>query len=380
MNSKGIAFGMGIVLAVLAAFTASAVADNIGRFDPQHGSAETGEYVPVIVYADIEEGCDLAGSGLTLIFNPEHIDIYSLDFACDDNSPTGPDQYCWGSLDVNDTYKENGYIWAFTGDPLESVYVEVPPPAHWEWQSMIYNGIEGPLENLEMYRIWVHTESDDTPGVSRLEFGSEMFPEGCPPCQKSKWYNYSGCPIPTTFINGTFTHEGEIPSETYEKELVSGWNLISLPLTATDMTVSNVIDTSLSGSYDELYKYNATKHNFVSLSSTDTIANGVGYFINMTAGDTWTYSGSASNSMNVGLSDGLNMVSWLNCSKDIVSDEALSSIDGNYYYVARWNAATQEFETYNPVAPDGCNDFTMLDRGEGYFISMKAGDTLEEGC
>ncbi|MCK4529478.1 hypothetical protein KAW18_19110, partial [candidate division WOR-3 bacterium] len=113
----------------------------------------------------------------------------------------------------------------------------------------------------------------------------------------------------------TFTCTGEVPPETFSKPLVAGWNLISLPLTNdTDMTVANIIDTSLSGNYSELHKYDTTTHSFVSLSSSDTMENGVGYFIHMTADDTWTYSGSAYTSMSVSLSEGLNMVGWLNCS------------------------------------------------------------------
>jgi len=69
------------------------------------------------------------------------------------------------------------------------------------------------------------------------------------------------------------------------------------------------------------------------------VENGVGYFIHMTSADTWTYTGSAYTDMNISLQQGLNMIGWLNCSKPI--DDALSSIDGDYWYVARWNATAQ---------------------------------------
>jgi hypothetical protein len=82
--------------------------------------------------------------------------------------------------------------------------------------------------------------------------------------------------------------------------------------------------------------------------------------------------------MNEGLSQGLNMVGSLNCTKDV--SDALSSIAGSYNYVARWNANAQEFEIYNPAAPSVFNDFSELERGEGYFISAKAADTLSESC
>ncbi|MBN1761939.1 MAG: hypothetical protein JW878_02505 [Methanomicrobia archaeon] len=182
--------------------------------------------------------------------------------------------------------------------------------------------------------------------------------------------------VPFTTDNGTFACTA--PPEPFSKDLVAGWNLISLPLLADDMTVANIIDTSLSGSYDALFRYDAGTHAFVQLASGDTMANGVGYFIHMTAADTWSYTGGAYTSMNIDLSQGLNMPGWLNCTKDIT--DGLSAIDGGYNYVARWNATTQEFETFNPVAPSVFNDFSELERGEGYFISAKTAGTITEAC
>jgi len=49
MNRKKIALGIGIVLVVLAAFTASAAADNVFYLVPQNSTAEPGEEVTVWV-------------------------------------------------------------------------------------------------------------------------------------------------------------------------------------------------------------------------------------------------------------------------------------------------------------------------------------------
>jgi len=179
-----------------------------------------------------------------------------------------------------------------------------------------------------------------------------------------------------TWIDSSITVTG--PQETFSRELVEGWNLISLPLTADNMTVANIIDKSLSGKYDALYRYDAVNKSWVAMDSSDVMENGVGYFIHMTSAGTWTYQGSAYLSMSVPLEQGLNMIGWLNCSKDI--SNALSSIEGDYWYVARWNATAQKFEVYNPVAPPEFNDFTTMERGEGYFISMKSAGTLTESC
>ena len=191
------------------------------------------------------------------------------------------------------------------------------------------------------------------------------------------WDEYFDEIFDVIWIESTFNCPCPTP-ETFTKDLVEGWNLISLPLyNATDMTVANIM-SSVSGLYDALYRYDASAHSWVPLSSSDTMENGVGYFIHMTSADTWTYTGMAYKQMNVSLEPGLNMVGWVNCSENI--SDALSSIAGDYWYVARWNATAQKFEVYNPVAPNGFNDFDTMERGEGYFISMKSAETLTASC
>ena len=155
------------------------------------------------------------------------------------------------------------------------------------------------------------------------------------------------------------------------KTLYAGWNLISLPLDPEDNSASAVLSTV---PYDAVYGYNATSKQF---ESADVMDPGTGYFVNATAESTWTYSGTAYTSVDVSLKQGLNMVGWLNCSKDI---DALSSISGDYYYLEYWNTSTQEFDVYNPAAPSAFNDFTTMDRGTGYFISAKQESALSENC
>ena len=176
--------------------------------------------------------------------------------------------------------------------------------------------------------------------------------------------------IGTTY-NGTFICGKE---ETFSKDLYEGWNLVSLPLTPADNSASAVL-SSVSENYDAVYKYNVSSHSFVIANTMDP---GTGYFINMTANDTWTYEGMSYESIDVELSQGLNMLGWLNCTKDI--SDALSSIENNYRYVARWNAISQSYEVYVPGAPEVFNDFTELERGEGYWIVAKQNCTLTGSC
>jgi len=218
----------------------------------------------------------------------------------------------------------------------------------------------------------MYVVANGTPGVSRFDVGFEQFPDGCPDCQKTKFSCFGARDF--TPINGTFTHIGQ--PELFEKGLVKDWNLISLPLTASDMTVASVF-ASVSGNYSAVHRYDAETKHFMALNGTNVLEYGVGYFIYMTSADTWTYEGTAYSSMSVDLEQGLNMVGWLNGTKDI--EDALSSIEGKYRYAARWNSTTDKFEVYVPNAPAEFNDFNTMEQGRSYFVSMKVdGETLSE--
>ena len=187
-------------------------------------------------------------------------------------------------------------------------------------------------------------------------------------------------PDNVTLVDGTFICGAAPPLATFEKGLVAGWNMISLPLyNETDMTVTTIIGDSLSGSYSDLYSYNASTDDFVALGSSDTMQNGLGYFIYMTTIDTWIYSGIPYNRVEVSLSEGLNCIGWTNTSANINATEenALGSITDKYNYVAQWNnAPSPKYEVYEQHAPDVFNDFWALERGGGYWIAANEDCTL----
>ncbi len=176
--------------------------------------------------------------------------------------------------------------------------------------------------------------------------------------------------------NGTF--ECSKPSEeTFSKTFYEGWNSVSLPLTVSNNSTSNVL-ASVWDNVSAVYRYNATSKQFDSVYEA-VMDPGEGYFVHVSQDCTWGYSGGTPyTSMSIELKQGLNMIGWLNCSKPI--SDGLSSIADNYYYVARWNAEEQKFKVFNPVAPPVFNDFSELKRGEGYFVSTKADTMLSESC
>jgi len=330
-----------MVLAVLAVLTAPAAADyNIFHLVPEDSSCDPGEDVTVWVKVNTSYN-DINGVQASIIFDPSIVNVTNV------VEGANPDWYMWDWHIFN--LHGYTYVKITSSDPM---------------------GAFGPGE-LDIGKMTLRCEA---PGISSLHFAnaSEVTEEDMtmivnPTHTNGIW--------PITTEDGTFTCLA--PQETYSKDLVGGWNLISLPLTADDMTVSSVF-SSVAGKYDALYSYDATTHSWVALGDDDTLENGVGYFIHMTESGTWTYQGSAYTAMSISLESGLNMVGWLNCSKPI--DDALSSIEGNYRYVARWNSTAHKFEVYVPGAPSGFNDFNTMERGEGYFISMKTSDTLTASC
>jgi hypothetical protein len=185
---------------------------------------------------------------------------------------------------------------------------------------------------------------------------------------------FDGSPKYMSILNsGSCTVTAE---ETFSKTLYEGWNLISLPLDPAEDGIASAVLSTVS--YNAVYQYNATSKHFESIESTDVMNPGTGYFVHATADCIWKYNGTANTSMDVLLEPGLTMVGWLNCSKGI--DDALSSISGDYYYVARWNTSAQKFEVFNPAAPTMFNDFTAMDQGTGYFISAKQDCAISESC
>ena len=172
--------------------------------------------------------------------------------------------------------------------------------------------------------------------------------------------------------NWNTTIEIEWPGETFEKDLESGWNLVSLPLMPEDNSTSAVLN-SINTKYDAVMKYTPG----TGFEDADTMDPEIGYFINITdaAGATWTYEGEAYEQMTADLSAGLNCVGWVN-ETDSALPGALNSIAGNYNYVAQWNAGTQSYEVFVAGAPDEFNDFDTIERGEGYFIAATTSCTL----
>jgi hypothetical protein len=203
MNKTKTVLGIGIVLAVLAVLPAMAAAEiNVSYFEPQHSSAETGDYDAVTIGFNLTEDAELRGAQIQLQFDPALVDI--PDGYCVKGCPPAAEgEHCWETAIFNHDWTHNGYMWMVISRPQVAVWKTVPPPAHWAYEYCEY--FTGPMKIKMCDMYVVANATSGTPGVSPLNFGYERFPEGCPDCQDTRFSTFEL--LDFISINGTFTHD-----------------------------------------------------------------------------------------------------------------------------------------------------------------------------
>jgi hypothetical protein len=336
-----ITFGIGMALAILAAFTAPVMAGpNTMYFTNYSGDTSPGETSYVELWlnltdpvGDVDPNYGFKGADINITIDTDVGDIIAGNRIAGD-----PWDLYWNcNLILHDgVYMTIGAA------------VSPPPPM----------GLDPGL-----YPVANFTIEANNPGVMDLRFSHDA-PRWC------ELSDSGGNPYPNqTWTDGTFTC-GDI--QTFTKPLPAGWNLISLPLTATDNSTGEV----LSGvTQNAVKQYNATSKQFEDAAVMDP---GTGYFVHVTdpSGSTWSYQGEPANSTTTELKSGLNMIGVPNCAIDVGTAMGMT----DYRYVARWNATADKFEVYNPNAPSAFHHFTTMEAGEGYFVSAKTGSTLNINC
>ena len=324
--------GMITAAMLIAVITVPAMAVQTFHFVPDEISIAPGEEVTVWLYLNGTE--DIRGFQAATVYDQDVVECISV------VEGTAPDWMLWnfrGTGLATSTGKE--YFW-FDGMELSGGH-----PGDLQCGLITLKGVSSGVSTLYC------TEEPEIPDGDNTTVVSDV------PGQPLSW------------VSETLTVTCVGLPETFTKSLPLGWNLISLPLTPTDNSVGAVLNGV---SQNAVKSYNATTHQFEDATAMDP---GTGYFVHVTIAGTWEYEGTAYTSMTTDLSQGLNMVGWVN-ETDSALPGALSSIDGSYRYVAHWNATLQSYEVYEPNAPADFNDFTTMERGEGYFIAATSSCTL----
>ena len=367
MNSKGMIRKTWITLVALTVVAILAVpvygASVYYVPDPSHDVTGGTEWV--ILYADLDPDETMLTWQATILIDADHADITLMAPECNPYTGDTCFQTVTGNLDC--THSGNrAWVWGYQ-------------PRYWDdgdqmWKTPESGAFDG--ANWSTVRLGkIRVLANNTPGVSPLNFMFDLFPPECFCCQPSMLNNLEGDLLTVTWINSTFGHEG-IP-EPFEKELALGWNLISLPLTPVNNSTSSVLGNNTIA-YDAVFRYDAdaTAKQFVDVI-TGTMDPGIGYFVNVTTAGNWSYTGIPYTSMTIDLKQGLNCIGWVNASADLPA--AMSSISGNYRYVAGWDADDSKYGVYDANAPAGVPefiDFVTMGRGNGYWIAAKEDCTL----
>ncbi len=78
---------------------------------------------------------------------------------------------------------------------------------------------------------------------------------------------------------------------------------------------------------------------------------------------------------NIQLQEGYNFISLCANTSNMSILKILEPLQGQYEFVLRWNAASQDFDAFSPQAAS--NSFTEFESNQSYFIYMDQSDTLD---
>jgi len=291
MNGRYL-FGIGLVLMVLSVFAAPAAANNVLRIEPSEiGCASDEEVTNVRILLNATD--TVVAFQVHLKYAGDVVDIVNVTHA--EEIGTNPDWIIWDAQwVVDDAVNGDGHLYLFiTG--------------------LLFSGVIG--DNIEIGNI---TLKGMSPGTQLLELNG--WSPDHDPCQI---VGVNGEHLDLYVVHANFTCAG--PLTTFTKSLAPGWNLISLPLTPSDNSVSAVLGGV---SYSAVYGYDATSKEF---ECPDMMDPGTGYFVDVTSASTWEYGGTPVHSTSPGLKSGLNMFGVPNCVMSV--SDAMGPAD--YRYVAR---------------------------------------------
>jgi hypothetical protein len=177
-----------------------------------------------------------------------------------------------------------------------------------------------------------------------------------------------------------------LKTDTMNNVLVSGWNLISLPVTLTNTTPSSAF-ASLSSNYGDVWAYDAcdvTDHWKVfnpdvpaPVNDLTNVGVTAGYWIKISSPGTLSLSGTHPLTTVITLCPGWNLIGYPSLTARPVGT-VLASIAGKYTLVRQYNASDQAdpWKSFNPALPPDNNDLVNMTPGYGYWIYMTQAASL----
>jgi enterochelin esterase-like enzyme len=163
------------------------------------------------------------------------------------------------------------------------------------------------------------------------------------------------------------------PAKKASIDLKMGWNLFSLPLQTSDMSVKTAL-SGINGKFSAVYSYEGNTYKSFSpeavTNDLTTLSTGRGYWIYMDSDGKLEIEGSDA-PKSVSLSEGWNLAGFSSLSSLPIAT-ALGSASNNISAVYQYDSSTQ---SYKDFAPGSGGTLTSMEPGRGYWIYSNAGTT-----
>lgn len=161
-----------------------------------------------------------------------------------------------------------------------------------------------------------------------------------------------------------------------------GWNLVSwpadAPLRETVAALGNRVRVVMAfdGNKQHYESYAADRPN--AANTLGSVAEGAAVWVSVVNGARlgWPPANDPeAQPLSPRVSGGFNLVAWTNEARPVT--EAIAPIAQFVRAVYTWDPTAQRFRVYRPGAPSFLNDLTVLRRGEGVWVEIRGGFSME---
>ena len=157
--------------------------------------------------------------------------------------------------------------------------------------------------------------------------------------------------------------------------IYEGWNLISTPISPSDTFLLSVMASVGADNWTSVWSYDVTgwhrydKEGPPFLNDLTEMDAGIGYWVEMSADDTLTITGSPPVVTSIDLAAGWNLVGY-NSQVSMATLTALASLGDDW--VSVWTYDETGWHRYDKEGPPFLNDLTEMSACKGYWIEMCA--------